>query len=79
MEVSRMMHMDGAGWLWSMWVGGLLFWGSLIAFGVWAIRRFTDRPRRNEARRVLEDRFARGEIDAEEFGRRTRVLEGDES
>ncbi|MGH2556894.1 MAG: SHOCT domain-containing protein [Actinomycetota bacterium] len=80
MEVSAVMHMDGAGpWIWWMWIGGLVFWGSLIAFGVWAIRRFTDRPRRSNARRVLEERFARGEIDEEEFRRRTGFLEAGES
>ena len=61
--------------MWGMWIGGLLFWGALLGFGVWAIRRFTDRPRATDARRILEERFARGEIDAEEFERRARVLQ----
>jgi uncharacterized membrane protein len=44
----------------------VLFWAALIVFGVWAIRRFTDRSS-GSARRILEERFARGEIHADEF------------
>jgi putative membrane protein len=74
----EMHHGDWSGmWpmMWGMWIGGVLFWGALIAFGVWAIRRFTDRTRGGDARKVLEERFARGEIDTEEFERRLTVLE----
>lgn len=46
--------------MWTMWIGGLLFWGALIGFGVWAVRRFTDRPKQRGARAILEERFARG-------------------
>src|SRR6266498_3766917 len=49
-----------------MWLGGLLVWGALIGVAVWATRRFTG-PTRADAARILEERFARGEIDAEEF------------
>jgi putative membrane protein len=70
-----MPHMDGwFGGMWWMWIVGLLFWGSLLAFGVWAVLRFTRRDSGHGARRVLEERFARGEIDAEEFHRRLQVL-----
>jgi putative membrane protein len=64
------------GGMWWMWIGGLLFWGSLIAFGVWAVRRFTARDGGGDARKILEERFARGEIDAEEYQRRLDVLGG---
>jgi putative membrane protein len=57
-----------------MWLGGLLVWGALIGVAVWAIRRFTG-PTRGDAARILEERFARGEIDAEEFQRRRLLLE----
>jgi putative membrane protein len=58
-----------------MWLGGLLVWGALIGVAVWAILRFTGRPR-GDAERVLEERFARGEIDPDEFEQRRRLLGG---
>jgi uncharacterized membrane protein len=64
----------GAGWMIPMGLIGVAFWGALIWFGVWAVRRFTeDRPGTN-ARRTLEERFARGEIDDEELQQRLRVI-----
>ena len=72
--------MDGSGstgWMILMVLGTVAFWGALIWFGVWAVRRFTDRPRRGNGYRTLEERFARGEIDAEEYESRRRVLEGE--
>jgi putative membrane protein len=58
-----------------------LFWGALIGTAIWAIRQF--RPREtgtteatSSAMRILEDRFARGEIDADEFQRRREILRG---
>jgi putative membrane protein len=72
-----MPHMDGwAGGMWWMWIAGVIFWGSLLALGVWAVLRFTRRDSGRDARRILEERFARGEIDAEEFQRRLQVLGG---
>jgi putative membrane protein len=64
------------GGMWWMWLGGLLFWGSLLAFGVWAVRRFTGGRAGGDARRILDERFARGEIDAEEYRRRLETLQG---
>lgn len=71
-------------WGWSEWgwlpmmLGMILFWGGLIWFAVWLVRR-TDRGSTREStpsdpRAILEERFARGEIDEEEFDRRTKVL-----
>jgi putative membrane protein len=53
----------------------LVFWGGLIALVVWAIRGF-GRPSepRNDAESILEERFARGEIDADELESRRKVL-----
>jgi putative membrane protein len=51
----------------------VLFWAALIVFGVWAVRRFTDRSS-GSARHILEERFARGEIDADEFQRQRDLL-----
>ena len=72
---------------WGWGVGGFvlmiavmgLFWGAIIATAVWAIRRFSPADTRTGARprnamRVLEERFARGEIDADEFQRRREIL-----
>jgi putative membrane protein len=72
-----MMHHGGdfGGWMWIMMAGGTIFLISVIAFAVWAVRRFTDRPRTSSARKILDQRFARGEIDAEEYSSRLRRLE----
>ena len=77
------MHGDG----WGSWIAGALmmiaFWGSLVLLIVLAIRWLDDRGARSDdpgrgsdARQILAERFARGEISAEEFEDRRRVLEG---
>jgi putative membrane protein len=80
--VVMMFWYGNAGWpFWEvalMWVGMIAFWGLLI----WAIyalitsatRRTGPQPRGEEhrgddARRILDERLARGEIDAEEYRR----------
>lgn len=67
----------GPSMMWMMWLASLIFWGGIIVFGVWAVRRFTHRWS-SDPRRILEERFARGEIDDVEFQRRLRVLGGSE-
>lgn len=60
----------------------LLFWGGLIALVVWAVVRVTssrgdsgDHGERAElAEEILGERFARGEIGAEEYEDRLRIL-----
>lgn len=57
----------------------LLFWGGLVAVVVWAVLRvFPGRhggaASEGSAEEVLRQRFARGEIDAEEYEERLRVL-----
>jgi putative membrane protein len=62
----------------------LLFWGGLIVLIVLAIRWFGgSSPRRKpppvpgkSALDILEERFARGEIDDKEFEERRRALSG---
>ena len=61
----------------------LASWASLIAVAVWAFRSFGrpaghDRPAGSSvgAVAILEERFARGEIDQEEFERRRGVSRG---
>jgi putative membrane protein len=69
------------GWLWMLLP--LLFWGGLLAVIVWAVMRVFPNRRpedgRSEARGdpaedVLRERFARGEVDAEEYERSLEVL-----
>lgn len=82
-------HM-GWGWGWGgMMFGGLamlVFWGGLIVLIVLAVRWFGGRPGHHEGAgpphkltplEILEERFARGEIDEEEYQHRRRVLRGE--
>jgi putative membrane protein len=52
---------------WAMWIPSVLILGALVALGIWAVRRFSEPRGDSSARRILEERFARGEIDADEF------------
>jgi putative membrane protein len=84
--VIGMMFWYGAHWaFWQvflMWAGMLVFWGLLI-WAVYAlVTNSTRRPPRDEdgdeARRILDQRLARGEIDAEEYRRlRDLIASGD--
>ena len=74
------------GWGWGhMFFGSimmLLFWGGLIILVVLAVRWIGSGPARggpgavpeNRALDILEERFASGEIDKEEFEERKRLL-----
>ena len=82
-EMMAMMFWYGAHWMWwqasLMWVGMIVFWGLLI-WGIYAlvgtaIRRPGDREHSGGARHILDERLARGEIDAGEY-RRLRDLIG---
>ena len=78
--------MWGDGWGWGhMFFGSfmmLLFWGGLIILIVFAVRsmgagspRGSDGPAPgNRAIDILEERYARGEIDKEEYEERRRLL-----
>lgn len=79
---------SGGGFGHVMWGGGfgvfgglllLVFWGLIVGLVVLAIRGFSDRsgPRRGTettAEDILRDRFARGEIDEEEYEHRKAKL-----
>ncbi|MFF9819768.1 SHOCT domain-containing protein [Streptomyces sp. NPDC014006] len=78
---------DPSGWGWfGMSVGMILFWAALIAFGVLLFRALSrsfdaratpsDSPPRPAPEQLLAERFARGEIDEEEYHRRLTVLRG---
>jgi putative membrane protein len=74
----------GAGDWTAMTLMMLLFWGGLIALVVWLARvgggrnpRGVDETSLPEtAEEVLAERFARGEIDEDEFTRRRDLLHG---
>lgn len=71
------------GWLWMLIP--LLFWGGLLALIAWVVMRIFpggpggSAPREgspHSAEDTLRERFARGEIDAEEYEQRLRTLRG---
>jgi putative membrane protein len=70
--------MYGFGYLWM--IIPALFLIGVIALVVWALARAFpatgggERPRKDRAEEILEERFARGEITAEEYRDSLRVL-----
>jgi putative membrane protein len=73
--------MGGFGVLWML--VPLLFWGGLLAIIVWLVVRIFPAQRggsgasespRDSAEEILRGRFARGEINAEEYERSVQVL-----
>jgi uncharacterized membrane protein len=63
--------MDSWGAIWMVvWIGALLL-------SVWALIRRPDRAVHREALDVLSERFARGEINEQEFERARTVLRAD--
>ncbi|GIU90970.1 MAG: hypothetical protein KatS3mg010_2069 [Acidimicrobiia bacterium] len=70
-----MWYLHDGGWGWfPMLLGMLAFWGVVAVFVVWAVRTITgpdDRVRgRSRALEILDERYARGEIDDDEYRRR---------
>ena len=81
-----MMFWDGSGWGVGAWFAMnlmvIVFWGGLVALTVWLVRSFrTDAgkaltpAKTRHADELLAERFARGEIDQDEFQRRPGVLQ----
>lgn len=74
-----MMWNGVGGWWMVLWM--VLFWGGLIVVAIWAVRALSGSGRspsgggRKGALEILEERFARGEIDADEFEQRRATLE----
>lgn len=67
------------GWGWGVGMMGmmLLFWGVVIIAGVTGIRWFvnqTKQPRADSAMEILRERFARGEIEKDEFEAKKKEL-----
>jgi putative membrane protein len=81
-EVGRMMDWNGGGvgWVLMALIMGL-FWGAVIWGIVYIVRQgrepsHQDRSLDRSAMDVLEERFARGEIDRDEFQERRDTLVG---
>lgn len=68
-----MWQFGGLGMIWM-----LLFWVGVVFLVVWAVRNVGDnkvhRDSSNRALEILDERFARGEIDSDEFNRRRSEL-----
>jgi putative membrane protein len=66
------------GWIWIAWM--ILFWGGLLAAAVYLIRHRHPAPAApgaggtGPAEAVLAERYARGEIDIDEYHRRQAAL-----
>jgi len=62
--------MSGFGWL------AMVAWWTLVVVGiVWLVRSVGSQPEdRGGARRLLDDRFAAGELSVEEYQQRRRAL-----
>jgi putative membrane protein len=73
----RMHPMWGWGWGIGMMGMMLLFWGVVIFTGVAGIRWFigqTKQPRADSAMDILRERFARGEIEKDQFEAKKKEL-----
>jgi putative membrane protein len=69
---------DGSwvGWL-VMGIVMLVFWGMVVTSVIFLVRYLghgRDQRVGGDALRILDERFARGEIDADEYGRRRQLL-----
>lgn len=65
----------GGGWWIIMPIMMVLFWGGIIAVAVWGIRQFTSgRDGGRSPLDIARERYARGEINAEEFEKLRRDL-----
>ena len=80
-----MMWYWGGGMPWWGWllggVGMVIFWG-LVVWGIWysvmSVTRQSDHCRQpRDAKAILDERLARGEIDAAEYRRLREVIRGD--
>jgi len=69
-----MWNWGAGGWLGGLWM--VLFWVGVVLLIIWAVRGMsTDRsPAVRSALDILDQRFARGEIDTAEFSERRREL-----
>ena len=73
----------GSGGSWWPWIlFPILFWGGILSFIAWIVTRIYPRssdrnePPRDSAEEILRERFARGEITADEYERSLDILRG---
>jgi putative membrane protein len=65
----------GGGWWWVMGIGWLVFLAALVIVAVVLLRHYqVGQARRSSAQDVLDERFARGEIDEQEYHSRLEEL-----
>ncbi|HEY4872195.1 MAG TPA: SHOCT domain-containing protein [Candidatus Dormibacteraeota bacterium] len=65
--------MAWAGHVWILLIN-LVFWGGVIALIIWAVRRLSASRTSDNALSILNERFARGEIDQQECDTRKAAL-----
>ena len=75
------MYGDGAWWGFGMMLVSLLFIALIVVGVVFVVRssesaRTTHRSEGSRALKILAERFARGEIDQQEYEKRRRILTG---
>ena len=60
------------------WIWMVVVWVAVIGLVAWAVTRLapTGGDRSSHARALLDERYARGELDDEEYRRRRRELAG---
>jgi putative membrane protein len=64
------------GWGLGGWFMMIIFWGAIIALVIWVVRGFGGRGSYNKsAREILEERYAKGEIEKKEFEAKKKDLE----
>jgi putative membrane protein len=70
---------DGYGWMGMGWAFMVLFW-VLVVLGIVALLRWLGTGRREAPRKtpleILQERYARGEIEREEYEQKRRDLAG---
>lgn len=71
-----MMYWGGGDWNWVSWLAMTLSMVALWGFLTWVVVTLVRRPadRGASARDILDERFARGEIDDDEYRRRKDAL-----
>jgi putative membrane protein len=76
--MTMMWNGSGASWWWWFLMSGgmLLFWGFVAWVVVQAIRGSSGAKAGDDPEAILAARFARGELDAEEYQARLGVLHG---
>jgi putative membrane protein len=62
------------GWQWLGMLSMIVFSLAVVAFAVWAFKQSSGGSSQSRAKKILEERFARGDIDKAEFDSRSQSL-----